>query len=222
MHTDLCTALLDSLGTAGIQERHLRRLLRHPGHLHFSLKFALCMAELEQSAREPLQMLELPNGGLAFQQPVEPMPFAMKEWQTYIRQRNAKVPAHRQCSFDAARQEYFAGDAFRVPLEPAVSSIYLVETSRARIQPAQAHQMLHDVAPDSARRTQPILTFEVLRCLWDEMNNLNAAYVVINAAVPGVGYPVIFNSLSSGKRITFVPGVPQQHAAYTGYYACCA
>lgn len=222
MHTDLCKALLDSIGTAGIQERHLRRLLLHPKHLHFSLKFALCMTELEDGVREPLQMLELPHGGLAFQQPLEPMPFAMKDWQTYIRQRNAKVPAHRQCNVDAARQDHFASDAFSTPLEPAVSSIYLVETSRARIQPAQAHELLQGVAPESARRTRPILTFEVLRSLWDEMNNLNAAYVVINAAVPGAGYPVIFNSLSTGKRITFVPGVPHQHAAYTGYYACCA
>lgn len=222
MHSDLCKALLDSIGSAGIQEHHLCRLLRNPKHLHFSLKFALCMAELEHGVREPLQMLELPNGGLAFQQPVEPMPFAMKDWQTYIRQRNAKVPDHRQCSFDTVQQERFTNEAFNVPLEPAVSSIYLVETSRARIQPAQAHQMLQGVAPESALRTQPILTFEVLRYLWDEMNNLNAAYVVINAAIRGVGFPVIFNSLSTGKRITFVPGVPHQHAAYTGYYACCA
>lgn len=222
MHTELCTALLESIGTAGIQERHLRCLLRHPKHLHFSLKFALCMAELEQGAREPLQPLDLPDGGLAFQQALEPLPFALKDWQTYMRQRNAKVPDHQQCSFDASRQAHFANEAFNVPLASEVSSIYLVETSRARIQPAQAHQMLQGVAPESARRTQPILTFEVLRTLWDEMNNLNAAYVVINAAVPGVGYPVIFNSLSTGKRITFVPGVPQQHAAYTGYYASCA
>ncbi|MEK8034696.1 hypothetical protein AACH06_28090 [Ideonella sp. DXS29W] len=222
MHTALCKDLFDSLASAGLQEGHVRRLLTRPAHLHFSLKFALGLVELEDKAREPMSVLELPKGGLAFRQAAEPLPFDYKDWQVYVRQRNGTVPEHMQCHFDTSRQSAFATAEFNEPLSPDISSIFLVETAHARIRPEQAHEMLHAVAPDTARRTKPLLTFEVLRYFWDEINNLNAAYVVINSAIKGVGYPVIFNSLSKGKRVTFVPGVPHQHAEYTGYYACCA
>lgn len=166
--------------------------------------------------------IELPEGGLAFQQPAEPLPFVFSDWQMYVRQRNLKASDHMKCSFDETKLQSLPDEAFGEPLAPDISSIYLVDTSQARIRPEQAHTMLSAVAPHSAQRTRPILTFEVLRYFWDEINNLNAAYIVVNAAIKDVGYPVIFNSLSNGKRVTFVPGIPQQHAEYTGYYACCA
>ena len=44
-----------------------------------------------------------------------------------------------------------------------------------------------------------MLVFELLRYFWDEITNLNAAYVVINAAIKDVGFPVIFNSADAGQ-----------------------
>ncbi|MEK8033488.1 hypothetical protein AACH06_21925 [Ideonella sp. DXS29W] len=222
MHTALCEEMFATMGSIGIHERHLQRLLKSKPHLQFGLKYALGQAELTDTEREPPSVVELPGGGLAFQQAVDPLPFDAKDWQIFVRQRNTKAPEHMRCNLDAAKSSALAEEAFNEPLEPDVSSIFLVETSQARIRPDQAHELIASVAPGSARRTRPALTFEVLRYFWDELNNLNAAYVVINSAIKGVGYPVIFNSLSNGKRLTFVPGLPQQHAEYTGYYACCA
>lgn len=221
MHASLCQDLLGSLSSAGLEERHLRRLLAHQHHLHHSLKFALTLIALEAPAKVDLQALELATGGLAFQQSVDPLPLDVREWQLYVRQRNAKTRDHLKCTFDANKQDLFSDQALQEPLSPQVQRMFLVETAQASIRPEQAHLMLAEVAPHSAKLTRPILVFEVLRYFWDEINNLNAAYVMVNAPVRDVGYLVIFNSLSNGKRVTFVPGIPLQHAQYTGYYACC-
>lgn len=221
MHSPICQRLMDVLSADGMNETHLDTLVAHPAYLQMGLKLALTQIALHEASPVNLEPIEMSDGGLLFRQHIEPLPFAMRDWQVYLRQRNSKAAENMRCTLDPARAELFGDLTFHERLAPEVSSIYLLETNQARISPKQAAEMFSEIAPESAARTKPMLVFELLRYFWDEITNLNAAYVVINAAIKDVGFPVIFNSLTQGKRVTFVRGIPQQHEQYTGYYACC-
>ena len=158
------------------------------------------------------------DGGLLFRQHIEPLPFAMRDWQVYLRQRNSKAAENTCAALDPARAELFGDLTFHERLAPEVSSIYLLEFQPGAHRPQAGRRDDQRDRPRVRSAHQAHVGVRAAALLhWDEITNLNAAYVVINAYTQGRWLSGHLHLLTQGKRVIFVRGIPQATEQYTGY-----
>ena len=144
-----------------------------------------------------LEPIEMSDGGLLFRQHIEPLPFAMRDWQVYLRQRNSKAAENMRCTLDPARPNSLAISPSTNAWRPRCRRSTCWRPTRRASAPNRPPRCSAR-SPGVRSAHQAHAGVRAAALLLGRITNLNAAYVVINAAIKDVGFPVIFNSLTQG------------------------
>lgn len=213
----LSEILLPGLTQAGFDEATTRVLAQDTA----LLRSTLAKVQARMPAPTGLEAGEDPTepGCPMFTAPVSPLRLEPEDWMDFIYERNRR--GARSCEVVGAA-DYARQAVFRVRPQREPTRLLLLETANGLRPMAGLEATAERLLPGWMGMTTPRAVFETLRLLWDQLNELNAAYVMVapGKTPQGVPIPIIFNPPQGGVRLGFVNQVPR-NSGYTGYLVFC-
>jgi hypothetical protein len=209
--------LLATMQAQGFSMATLRGLNDRPDLIRWALAKTVAGMQFSppiQSVADPID----PSRPL-FRVPLEPLNLEPTQWKDFIEERNRV--GGRGCNTDVGAA-FWEDPIFGGRAEDSPGALFLLETAHGQRPLLDMQDCARQLSQSCLTCTTPRAIFEVLNTMWSQLNDINAAYIMVAASSTPAGgpMPIIFNPPQGHIRLGFVKQVPR-NSSYTGYVAYC-
>lgn len=210
-----CMKLREAMRRAGFKEEDILFLAENQNLLHKPFEQLLrSIRNAQEDKADFLSEASTFNGG-SMSCPFVSSRFDFEEWGSYIMERNNR--SNTQYAIQNMHGVHF------VPLGVNSAELLLIPSN-------EQFSTMDDVLEEAEKQrkgctetTHPILVFDALRLLWEDIDRLEANYILIPFLVERKppaenGYPIIINT-QKRKAVGITSRPP--HKDLKGYYAFC-